>query len=194
MTLSTAQTSNILNKQYISGSNNVPIYIFGSFSWESWSVQACADVEHILFLVNLCPWPGPVKPPCCMCIHFLPTHILPPCRTLCTHFLPSSAHILTIACCSLPEISPKVWAQTVHSQHRKHISFSTPAQSLPVSAVKDSSYNHPQSNVGNSIKFTTWKYFRGDINILNVSSSQMYKSRCNLLILSALFRSPECSD
>ena len=100
-------------------------------NWESWSVQACADVEHILFLVNLCPWPGPVKPPCCMCIHFLPTHILPPCRTLCTHFLPSSAHILTIACCSLPEISPKVWAQTVHSQHRKHISFSMPAQSLP---------------------------------------------------------------
>ena len=37
--------------------------------------QACADVEHILFLVNLCPWPGPMKPPCCMCIHFLSTHI-----------------------------------------------------------------------------------------------------------------------
>ena len=39
------------------------------------SSEADGDGKHILFLVNLCPWPGPMKPPCCMCIHFLSTHI-----------------------------------------------------------------------------------------------------------------------
>ena len=66
------------------------------------------DAVHILFLVNLCPWPRPMKPPWCMCIHFFSTHI-----DNCSLTSPSSA----------PHNKPPF----IHVQHKMHISDSTSA-------------------------------------------------------------------
>ena len=98
--------------------SNVPISVLGGCKRTSqklrimfsFKISKLVNAVHILFLVNLCPWPGPWS-------------LLVACAYI------SCPHILTIACCSPTQNGPHPKSQPpfLDSQHKMHISESTSA-------------------------------------------------------------------